>query len=75
MTAPTAGDLTIDVDARDAGAEKPPVEVCCVDGDERIANPITVPVTAGMEIEVKVGMQRGFTTVKSFLVKTAFAPS
>ena len=75
VTVPTPGHLTIEVTATDPSAPAPPVEVCCVGGDERYGNPITVPVPAGIELDVKVGVQRNFTTPRSFLVTTAFEPS
>jgi hypothetical protein len=75
VTVPTPGHLTIEVTATDPSASAPPVEVCCVDGDERYGNPITLPVPAGIELDVKVGMRRNVTTPRSFVVTTSFEPS
>ncbi len=72
VTVPKDGNLRIEVIPSDGSAAKPPVEVCCINGDEGYGNPITVPVAAGVELWVKVGMPRGLTTIQSFLVKTAF---
>lgn len=72
VTVPAPGNLTIEAIATDAGAAAPPVEVCCVDGNERYGNPIAVPVAPGPDLEVKVGLRRGFSTTQTFLVKTAF---
>jgi hypothetical protein len=72
LTVPKDGNVRIEVIPSDGSAATPPVEVCCVAGNEQYGNPITVPVTAGIELEVKVGMRRGFTTIQSFVVKTSF---
>ena len=78
VTLPSQGRLTIEVDPIGQSAERPPVEVCCVDGNEVYGNPITVPVSADElsvnELYVKVGLRRGFATTVSFLVKTSFDP-
>ena len=52
--------------------ELPPVEVCCVDGNEVYGNPITVSVTSGPDVEVRVGVRRDFATTLNFQVKTSF---
>ena len=72
VTVPSQGHLTIEVDPIGQSAELPPIEVCCVDGNERYGNPITVPVSSERELEVKVGLRRGFATTLSFRVKTSF---
>jgi len=54
--------------------ELPPVEICCVNGNEEYGNPITVPVAPGPDLEVKVGVRREFATTLTFLVKTSFEP-
>ncbi|AMY08856.1 hypothetical protein LuPra_02062 [Luteitalea pratensis] len=75
VVVPTDGRLRIEVIPSDGSAPTPPVEVCCVRGSEEYGNPITVPVAAGVELEVKVGMPRGYTTIQSFRVMTAFEAS
>ena len=74
VTVPKDGNLRIEAIPNDEGAATPPVEVCCVGGAEQYGNPNTVPVVAGVELWVLVGMRRGFTTNQSFLAKTAFDP-
>ena len=71
VTVPTEGRVSIEVHPVGQSGDRPPVEVCCVNGDEQSGNPITVPVAAGRELEVKVGLRRGFTAPLSFLVKTS----
>lgn len=68
---PRQGRLSIEVTPVDDGAERPPVEVCCVDGNERYGNPMTVPVMPGPDVDVKIGLQRDFGGSRSFLVKTS----
>jgi hypothetical protein len=70
VSVPAAGSLTIETVAADAPESMPPVEVCCVGGSERYGNPITIPVAPGPDLEVKVGLRRGFSTTQTFLVKT-----
>ena len=70
VTVPTQGRLSIEVHPVGHSGELPPVEVCCVNGDEQSGNPITIPVAPGPELEVRVGLRRGFATTQSFLVKT-----
>ena len=78
VTVPSQGLLTIAVEPIGESAERPPVEVCCIGGDERGGNPITVPVSPDDltvdELYVKVGLRRGFATPPSFLVKTSYSP-
>jgi hypothetical protein len=66
------GHSSIEVNPPGYSGELPPVEVCCVDGHEQYGNPITVPVVAGPDLEIKVGVRRGFARTLSFLVKTSF---
>lgn len=75
VTVPKDGNVRIEVVPSDGSAATPPVEVCCIRGDEQAGNPITVPVAAGVELEVRVGMPRGYTTIQSFRVRTAFETS
>ena len=74
VTVPSQGHLMVAVDPIGQSAELPPVEVCCVDGNERYGNPITLPVSSEGELEVKVGLRRGLVTTLSFEVKTSFEP-
>ena len=71
VTVPARGRLSIEVSPVGNSGERPPVEICCVDGNEQGGNPITVPVAPGPELEVKVGLRRGFAAPPSFLVKTS----
>ena len=74
VSVPRDGNLRIEVMPRDGSGAMPPVEVCCVGGDEQQGNPITVPVAGGVELVVKVSIRQG-TAVQSFLVKTAYEAS
>ena len=67
--------MAIAVVPSDANAATPPLEVCCVSGSEQYGNPQAIPVVAGMEVAVKIGMPRGFATTQSFVVNTSFDPS
>ena len=75
VTVPAERRVSIEVHRVGQSGDLPPVEVCCVGGDEQSGNPITVPVAAGRELEVKVGLRRGFTAPLSFLVKTTLETS
>jgi hypothetical protein len=68
------GHRSIEVNPPGYSGELPPVEICCVEGDERYGNPITIPVAPGPELEVRVGLRRGLATPVSFLVKTSLEP-
>jgi len=75
VAAPTDGKMTVETLPTQPGGEQPKVEVCCVSGNERYGNPVTIPVTAGTAYdEVKVGLSRGLTTSQSVLLKTSLAP-
>jgi len=67
------GSMTVQaISQGDAG--QPLVSVCCVSGDDRGGNPVTLPVTAATEFTVEVGLSGGFTTTQSVVVKTSFDP-
>ena len=74
VVAPRDGNLRIEV-LPSSGSAAPPVEVCCVNGDEQGGNPMTVPVAAEFGLELRIGMPRGLTTTQSFLVKTSYEGS
>ena len=65
------GHSSIAVNPAGHSGDLPPVEVCCVNGNEEYGNPITVLVTPGPDMEVKVGVRRDFTTTLTFLMKTS----
>jgi hypothetical protein len=67
------GSMTVQAMSRGDGGQ-PLVSVCCVSGDDRDGNPVTLPVTAGREFTVEVGLLGGFTTTQPIEVKTSFAP-
>jgi hypothetical protein len=69
------GNLTIEAVPLDGGAALPQIEACCLNGDERYGNPVTLPVHAGSETWVEVG-QTGSTVLPSatVLVKASLQP-
>jgi hypothetical protein len=71
VEAPANGNLTVEAVPTQEGAGAPQIQVCCVSGNERYGNPITLPVTAGSEVQVDVGQTPGFTTSESVIVKTS----
>lgn len=75
VVARAAGTLTIVATPRPASALSPEIQVCCVDGDERYGNPVTIPVTAGFEADVEVGQphRQGYTS-ELVEVRTVFEP-
>ena len=75
VTVPKDGNLRVEVVPGNANTATPPVEACCVRGDEVAGNPMTLPVAAGVELEVRVGMPSSYTSTQSFLVKTAYEGS
>jgi len=75
VAAPKDGNLRIEVIPSAGTGAMPPAEVCCVNGDEQIGNPMTVPVTSQYGLELRIGMPRGLTTTQSFVVKTAYEGS
>jgi len=75
VTAPADGTMTVEALSTQPAAEQPQVAVCCVSGNERDGNPLTMPVTARTAYyEVQIGLSRGITTSQSVLLKTSFAP-
>jgi hypothetical protein len=75
VAAPTDGKMTVEAESTQPGAEQSHLEVCCVSGNERYGNPVTMPVTAGTAYyEVMIGLSRGLTTTESVLLKTSLAP-
>jgi hypothetical protein len=76
VTVPTDGRMTVEA-ATQPGAEQPMIEVCCVSGNERYGNPVTIPVTAGTATayyEMEIGLSRGLNTTQSVLLKTSLGP-
>ena len=75
VSVPATGTLTVTADPKDETAGRPQIQVCCVNGDERIGNPVTIPVEAG-RVEVEVGQPPppGRKT-ESVTVRTSFEPS
>ena len=51
---------------------QPLVSVCCVSGDDRDGNPVTLPVTPETELTVEVGLLGKVTTAQNIVVKTSF---
>jgi hypothetical protein len=75
VAAPADGKMTVEALSTQPAAEQPQVEVCCVSGNERYGNPVTIPVTAGTAYyEVQIGLSRGLTTTQSVLLKTSLEP-
>jgi hypothetical protein len=75
VATPATGTLRVEAIATREGAALPQLYVCCVAGNERYGNPITMAVTAGAESRVEVGqMSLGATASDSVIVKTSFEP-
>ena len=73
VKAPTNGSMTVQaISQGDAG--QPLVSVCCVSGNDRGGNPVTLPVSAATEFTVEVGLLGSITTTQSVVVKTSFNP-
>jgi hypothetical protein len=69
------GNLTIEAVPTQVPAGLPQIQACCLSGNERYGNPVTLPVAAGTEVWVEVGQERpGFTTSVLFIVKTSLEP-
>jgi hypothetical protein len=75
VAALASGNLTVEAIPTPVPAPLPQLEVCCVSGNERGGNPVTLPVTAGTEVQVEVGQPPGSMTSQSVIVKTSFEPS
>ena len=75
VAAPADGNLTVEAVLTQGSAGLLQLEVCCVSGNERYGNPVTLPVTAGTEVSVEVGQSAaGVTTSQTVAVKTSFQP-
>lgn len=69
------GRLTIEGDLMEEHASLPELQVCCVSGNERYGNPVTIPVTAGTEVDVEVGQTAaGVVAGQTVMVKTSLQP-
>jgi hypothetical protein len=75
VTGPTDGTMRVEALSTQPAAAQPQVGLCCVSGNERYGNPVTMPVTAGTAYyEVQIGLSQGITTSQSILLKTSLAP-
>lgn len=74
VVTPAGGSVTVEAVATEQGATPPALEVCCVAGNEVYGNPVTLSVTAGMELWVEVGQSRDANPSRSVLVKTSREP-
>jgi hypothetical protein len=75
VSAPASGNLRVEAVPTQEGAALPQLQVCCVAGNERYGNPITMSVTAGTESRVEVGqVSPGVITSESVIVKTSVEP-
>ena len=74
VAAPANGNLRVEAVPTQEGATLPQLEVCCAAGNEHGGNPVTLPVTAGTEVQVEIGQPPGFTTSESIIVKTSLEP-
>jgi hypothetical protein len=74
VAAPADGNMTVEARSTQPAAEQPQVAVCCVFGNERDGNPVTLPVTSGTEYQLQIGLSRGITTSQSVLLKTSLSP-
>ena len=71
VTAQANGTMTVQAISSGDGGQ-PLVSVCCVSGDDRGGNPVTLPVTAGTEFTVEVGLTGSISKPQSIMVKTSF---
>jgi hypothetical protein len=72
VSVPANGKLRLDAVPTRQGGAPPQLDVCCAAGNERYGNPITIPVTAGMELRVEVGHAwPGVATSESIIVNTS----
>lgn len=71
VTAQASGTMTVQAISSGDGGQ-PLVSVCCVSGNDRGGNPVTLPVTAGTEFTVEVGLTGSISKPQSVLVKTSF---
>jgi hypothetical protein len=75
VSAPATGNLRVEAVPTQEGTVLPQLEVCCVAGNERYGNPVTIRMTAGTELRVEVGQASpGFVASESVIVKTSFEP-
>lgn len=71
VTAQENGTMMVQAISSGDGGQ-PLVSVCCVSGDDRGGNPVTLPVTAGTEFTVEVGLTGSISKPQSIMVKTSF---
>ena len=75
VAAVTDGNLTIDASPTAASAARPQLQVCCLSGDDRYGNPVTLPVAAGVELWVEVGQTAaGVVPSQTVITTTSLQP-
>jgi hypothetical protein len=75
VTVPIDGNLTVEAVRTQESAAFPQLEVCCLDGNERYGNPVTLRAAAGAEMWVEIGQSAaGATTGQTVIVKTSLQP-
>ncbi len=75
VAAVTDGNLTIDANPTAASAARPQLQVCCLSGDDRYGNPVTLPVAAGVELWVEVGQTAaGVVPSQTVITTTSLQP-
>ena len=73
VTAQANGRMTVQAIPQD-NSNQPLVSVCCVSGNDRGGNPVTLPVIAATDFTVEVGLSGNVASMQSVLVKTSFDP-
>jgi hypothetical protein len=67
---------SISVEAISQGdAGQPLMSVCCVGGDDRYGNPLTIPVSAELRFTVEIGLTGELTTPQPIVVRVSFTSS
>jgi hypothetical protein len=71
------GNLTVEAVPIQHSGQRPQLVACCAAGNERGGNPLTIPMGAGTELrlEVGLGLPRGAAASQSILLETSFDPS
>ena len=74
LTAQANGSIILEaISGGDAGG--PLISVCCVSGEDRYGNPLSIPATAGTTFAVEIGLTGEFATPQPIVVKAAVTSS
>lgn len=74
VTVPTDGNLTVEAVRTQESAAVPQLQVCCLDGNERYGNPVTLGAASGTEVWVEIGQSAAGAMGQTVIIRTSLQP-